>query len=374
MNTNEPQGVEIQKFHVGANAKLGSATESIMNWRPVGIRAPWKEALPPSTDTRKWIDWNQGASERSRLANDPAGTHQYLTSEALELCGPGSELAYHKLHIGTGAMAEDRAFAPGEKLKHLVVSGDPKMLRGFAGEPASDTSAILAGAFSSVAEFLSWVNVGGEKDPLNRPYFAHFYDPSLNDGNNGLSMFNGQLRFQSALSRMKQYWKLADWFMSQNDLSNAYCALGHFVHLAQDLYNPAHVHNDIHGPTIFLGKLDTLETWMTLATHNSPLRAESAPNASMWDSTWVSAVTPDPKWVKGANIDAFINAFVLDIVLTSRRFRSVDAPGTDASQNATGELTDTECFAQAEVLVPRTISATAQLIANFQNYHGRWGK
>jgi hypothetical protein len=352
-------------FHTGNLPSASTAARKIMEWELL-------EIVDSRVNKNGKISRREAQKEVSRLLGIPHGTHQYLTYEAAKLCGNYSEATEYTLHLIAGSMAEDFYFMPNESLRDIYAEEPGREFRDVdelrkSLEPGT-TPGFLKRVFMFIAKLWRKVSGGTENDSINRPYFAHFHDPGRKQGDKGLNLLNGELRFESALDRIKSYWNVASQYYETGDKPRAFCALGHITHLIQDMHVPAHVHNDIHGPTLILGKPDSLERWCTKSNYPHLSRPDSRENVHIWDS--------GPLWPPKAdgwdehNFQSKLTGFLNDVVAKTKTFRSVDAKGSAEGQGAEGRLTDDECFHQASTLIPLAISNSAQMIVNFLEYHG----
>jgi hypothetical protein len=247
-----------------------------------------------------------------------------------------------------------------------------------AGRDSSPT--IMERLFKFGAKIWHWITRTPDSDAVNRPYFAHFYNPLSKPEDRGLSIVLGTLKFKSALQRMDEYWKLASGYYQEGDLPRAFTALGHITHLVQDLHVPAHVHNDPHGP----GDPDSLEKWSNVkrwshleewARRSDWPAIERPPgesNVSTWTSKPITPPEPNTTWTKD-NLEKKLLDFVTLVTYMTRQFRSVDAKGVGirSGQDQLGALSDDDCHDQASVLIPEAIKNSAKIIANFLAYHRR---
>jgi len=358
-------------FDTSAVPSRGTIPRRIMEWESIDI-------LEPNENPRKdVITFEQAQKEVSKLLHAHGAAHEFMAYEAGKLCSAYPEAVKYTLHLMVGAQGEDFMFRPGEALKDIYASPpkrefkDEVELSEAVGE--REPTSFIKGVFNTVAKIWKRIRGSPEADPINRPYMAHFYDPERKSGDKGLNVLNGDLKFQSALERMIQYWENASEHYMKGDKPRAFCALGHLIHLAQDLHVPAHVHNDIHGPSVFLGRLDSFEEWCKRANYPHITRPAGKENVQIWDSGPLNPPVPDASW-NPQNIREKMAGFVNSFVVQTQRFRSVDAEGTDIDQMSRGKVSDAECFQQGSVLIPSAISVSAQLLANFLDYHQRIGK
>ncbi|MEM3030142.1 MAG: hypothetical protein QXH27_00250 [Candidatus Micrarchaeia archaeon] len=321
--------------------------------------AKWQE-IPP---------YNIFAAQRevAKLRHADGACHEYIAFHAAKLSGK-PEAIEHTWQIMVGALAEDYIFRPGEKLEDLFVKApsEPfKSGREFAQRYLNQKIGPLQGIFMGIAKL--WKKMVGEAieaDPINRPYMGHFYDPMRAEGDRGLNIQNGEIRFQSALDRIKIFWHWGMELYANGEKSEAFCVLGHILHLIADLHVPAHVHNDVHGPTVFFGKLDSLEQWLKKRDYPDIRRGRGKMNITIWDSGPLEPPKENPSWTWENAMEKLAD-FVDNMARETQEFRSVDVPGTDPYQNKIGKLSDEECFKQANVLVPRAIQNSAIIIARF---------
>jgi len=355
----------VMKFSTGKLPKRGPSRE-IAEWENI-------EVLTGGERKENAITIEQAQKEVDQLRKAGGACHEYIAYEAAKLCGREEAIIY-TWHIMDGAMAEDYIFRLGETLEKLFVG--PKASYKEIAEAArrsvrkEEEVGFLRWAFAFIAKIWRKLAPSIEEDAINRPYMAHFYDPTREEGDRGLNIQNGEIRFQSALDRIKMYWELASRYYTKGQKGKAFCALGHIVHLISDLHVPAHVHNDIHGPTFLLGKLDSLEQWTKRADYPHLARGKGKMNITIWDSGPLAPPEKDESWNPG-NVYAKLEEFVDGIARETQRFRSVDASGTDPDQQRTGPLSDEECYRQASVLIPRAIENSAKIIARFIDYHNR---
>jgi hypothetical protein len=386
----------VSLFDVGKLPSLLSPSRHLTDWsKSIEVDVPNgcngnngnKKRAPKEPD--KTIPFTKAQKEVSSILSDPRAVHQYLAYQAARLCaGPRLSKAearlieQHTLHIVVGAGAEDYFFMPGESMKNICY-GDPGRLPWMRRELAK-----LAGVnytfFRQAFMFVSglWKRMFGsiEQDPVNRPYFAHFFDPQRNPGHKGLELFSGQLYFQNARSRIVSYWNLAAKYYSEGDMPRSFTALGHLVHLVCDLHVPAHVHNDPHGSSVMLGGKDSFEKWTASADYPSLSRGKGESNASIWCAKPLNPPKPQTSWYRRTLKEKLAN-FVWKVASDTQRFRSVDAKGHpdpdgvfEPHQNCTGSLSPAECHYQAERLIPAAIQKSAQIIVNFVNYMEREGQ
>jgi hypothetical protein len=225
------------------------------------------------------------------------------------------------------------------------------------------------------SELLRKLGISAIDDPLNKPYMSHFYNPRKPDGKQGLYL-RGGLRFISSKERAMMYWEEALKSYREGDLWKAYLCMGHMTHLIQDMCVPAHVHNDPHGPTVILGKLDSFETYMANPDDSAPAKI----------MRWNYTHAPQPELTPGWRPETFMDKTAYG----TQMFRSVDGKGTRLDQSGikyqfgrfnqeyrpwfdkylnqakTGALTDEECYFQGCLLVPKAISLSAELLLRFR--------
>lgn len=356
------------RFDVGDLPAGGSVARSIMDWSRFDVLMPGES---PQGD-RKYITYRQAQDEVTNLLKSQKASHQYLTYEAAKLCGKDPAVQRYTLHLIAGSVAEDYVFATGESLADITIGEAQRMPRGRRelsdmlghGQPPS----FIRGLFHLISSI--WRRISGnDTDAINRPYFAHFYEPRR-EGSRGLEILGGELKFQSARDRAVQYWHVASNYYRRGDMPRAFCALGHLVHLVQDLHVPAHVHNDIHGPTILLGKLDSLEEWCAKADYLHIARRPDEPNMRIWNSKPLAPPRPDASWDR-RNLGPKLEGFMKSLAVKTQRFRSVDYAGTGEGEDRKGKLGDGECFDQARELVPSAISKSAWLLVQFLDFHRR---
>lgn len=366
------------KFDVAKFPDKGTPSRGIAEWEMLDVLYP-NEITDANKGGKRFINMKEAQKEVRRILSAPAACHEYIAYEAAKLSGDDSAIRY-TLHIMVGAGSEDYIFMPSETLDDLFVKKPSKKYKNIEeyarsmvplNERESETPSLLKSLLWLAAKVMKKLTNSIDDDFINRPYMAHFYDNSRAPDDRGLNVEKGEIKFQSALDRLKAYWKLGTNYYQKDERTKAYVALGHMVHLISDLHVPAHVHNDIHGPTRFLGRLDSLEQWTKKADYPHIQRGEGSMNIKIWDSSPLAPPVPDLTWEEN-NINEKIDSFVNDIVTKTRQFKSVDAPGDAPGQKIYGEkLNDDECYNQAAFLVPAAIFNSAQFIVNFISYQKR---
>ncbi len=372
-------------FDTGKAPTNGSITWATMNWEKVEIRYP-NEVAEAKGRKERFITMEQDQDEVEKMLKEKRASHQYLVYEAAKLCkNLGSsrrieddEIIRYTLHMMAGAFAEDYVFAKDvdnnvEIVDDIIITNirTREDLKRELEKMSQDMEipSLLESLFRGLNRLYRKITNKPETNPAARPYSAHFFDPTREPGDRGLNLLNGELKFQDALYRIQKYWGIASDYYSNGDKPNAYCALGHVLHLICDLHVPAHVHNDMHGPTPLLGNIDSFERWVKKADYSSPQRRRRA-NIAMWDAGELSPPKADTTW-NISNENTKLEEFVNRIVSNTQRFRSVDAKGTDTNQQFTGKLSDQECYEQASELIPAAMQDSAQIIANFYSCMNR---
>jgi hypothetical protein len=358
-------------FDTGPAPKTGTAARDTMDWKS-SIQVIETPEERDATKLQMEITATQDAV--SAILKDARAVHPYITSEAARMFSDEALVRKHLLHLVVGSLAEDYAFMPGETLEGICNNSEriPDALKivQTPGE-ASSGSPIMRGILIGFTKVVNLFKRDPYGDPADRPYWAHFSQPTGQLTSRGLTMFNGDLKFQSSAERLRKYWNLAVDYYVKGDRPRAFCALGHAVHLVQDMHVPAHVHNDVHGPTILLGKVDSFEKWTAKGTWPSITRGTGDSNASIWDSRSLTRPTPDRLWVKD-NLTLKLASFTGAILNKTQQYRSVDVKGVGGNglrgQGKTGALSDPECYEQSRILIPAAILDSAQLIINFVDY------
>lgn len=365
----------VIEFHTAEPPSVFSPSRKIMDWESIDILYP-DEITEEKKKKGNFITHWQAQKEVARILRDRSASHEYIAYEAARLC-QDSDIARYTLHLMIGALGEDFVFSRGEGIDSLYAEppkrafvSDRQLASAVWPDSTTQIPSLFGGLFDIAAMIWGKIMRKPEKDKINRPYFAHFYDPTREEGDTGLSILHGDIKFKSALDRIRFYWRIASEFYASGDKSRAFYALGHLIHIVQDLHVPAHTHNDIHGPTVFLGRSDSYEGWAARTDHPHVKRKRDKPNIRIWDSGPLGMPESDHSW-RPDNVDEKITAFVNSIVLNTQRFRSVDREGTDPNQRRKGRLTDEECFRQSSELIPAAIFSSAQFIVNFLDYHRR---
>jgi len=362
----EPAKPTIMHFDTGPAPVKGSASRTIIDWGQVDILLPGET---PAVQGKKYIDYLQAQKEVSNLLKDKASSHQYLSYEAAKLLGSNPRVQRYTLHLVAGALAEDYVFAPGENLETITLKESKRRAPRTREEMSDvmgyeDVPSAVPGIFSIFSKIYKFFSGGGEKDSVNRPYFAHFCQVLTDGTRRGLEMAGGDLKFQSARTRIMGYWDLAAKYYAQGDKPKAFCALGHMIHLVQDVHMPTHVHNDPHPSG------DSLEEWYTHTDYPHIARKPDEPNIRIWNSKGIRPPEPDASWTKD-NISEKLGAFIDKIAINSQLYRSVDHEGTAKDQKKTGRLSNQECYDQAEHLIPLAIYKSAWIVSQFLDYHKR---
>ncbi|MDD5339614.1 MAG: hypothetical protein PHV13_00010 [Candidatus ainarchaeum sp.] len=371
-----PSTDHLTLFDSGPAPKAGTSSRKLMDWQT----SPEVLEANDVRDSKK-LQMNYTEAQRavSDILSDPTAVHPYITSEAARMYNDDPLVRKHLWHMVVGALAEDYTFMPGESLgsicnNHARVPDALKLIK-------------MPGEASSGSSVMRWILIGFTKivnvfkrdpygDPADRPYWAHFFQRTGVLTGNGLTMFNGDLTFQSSAERLRAYWKLAVDYYSKGDTPRAFYALGHAVHLVQDMHVPAHVHNDVHGPTFLLGKVDSFEKWTARGDWPSITRGNGDSNVSIWDNGPIARPAADRTWNKD-NIVPKLAALAGTIAYKTQQLRSVDAEGTGVvlkNQTKTGALSDAECYEQARIQIPDAIRHSGQLIINFVDYVKRNGE
>ncbi|MGV8176721.1 MAG: hypothetical protein ACP5NX_02910 [Candidatus Bilamarchaeaceae archaeon] len=341
----------IIRFNTGDLPKKGTPSRNIADWGNVGISPP---GVKPEGSAVIGVEAAQDEVQKLRKAE--SACHEHIAFEAVKLCGD-AEANQYALHIVTGAMAEDYAFMMGEKFDDLLAKPATKEnMDRVVDSRVNNPPKLLEGLFVVISKLAKLFTGGSvEKDQLNRPYMCHFYN-----GAHGLRLIGGEIEFKSALERIVEYWRMASELYQNGEKARAFCALGHAVHLMCDMHVPAHTHNDVHGP----GNLDSLERWLGKKDFVDLKRRKGDMNITIWDASSLTPPRHDPKW-RYKNSAQKLTDLVVGVVTNTQRFRSVDAEGTDKDQGRTGNLSDQECFGQADILIPDAISNSAKLITEF---------
>ncbi|MCX8205809.1 MAG: hypothetical protein N3H30_01110 [Candidatus Micrarchaeota archaeon] len=378
-------------FDTGTFPKKGTPERMIEEWdREIEVFFPSEINAGTARKAKEYgkhvltIDESQAAVER--LRNAPGACHEHIAYEAAQMLN-FPETKRYLLHIVAGASAEDYVFMPGETLKDIYFRPPDRHYKNreeYAAHLVPKSEQEHIGFLKRIFMFIAriWKRIIGniEDDAINRPYMAHFYDPTRQYGERGLTIeaMNDKVVFQSAAYRIVRYWELAGKYYEIGKFGKAYTALGHMVHLISDLHVPAHVHNDIHGPTILLGKLDSFEQWCKEKNYDGSLedvRPRDRMNIAIWNSRRLHppVISDEEIWapdnVKGKLLD-----LCKSIAIETQKYKSVDAPGTMPGQLITGKLTPDECYNQAKVLIPRAIENSAYLIAQFVLHHRKYTK
>lgn len=364
----------ICKFDTGPLPPKNSVSDRILRWENVEIYYPHEITPEIKKNGKPYITIQQAQEEVARLLRESRASHQYLVYEAVKLSND-NEAQRYALHLLVGALAEDYIFAPGEKLEDTFKSGyqifTEKSQKGQALVPLEELlppdekpiRGLFEGLVKLAAKIFRKLIKNPEKDELNRPYMAHFYDPTQ-EWNTGLRLLGGDINFQSALERILMYWDIAAAEYEKGNKPRAFYALGHMLHLICDLHVPAHVHNDAHGPTILLGKLDSFEQWCIRCDYPDIRRPKNNPNIRIWDSAPIIPLEPFKNWNK-VNAKKKLADYIDIIVSYTQLFRSVDREGNREDQQSKGKLNDQECFEQGEELIPRAIQVSAHLLDIF---------
>ncbi len=361
----------LSLFDTGPAPKTGTPSRKLMDWNSSIAVIEGEDERDPK---KLQLNYDEAQRAVSDILKDARAVHPYITSEAGRMYSDEPLVRKHLWHLVVGSLAEDYAFMPGETLA--------KICNNEAKVPDALKIITTPGESSSGSRVMRWILIGFTKimnlfkrdpygDPADRPYWAHFSQPTGQLTSKGLTMLNGDLKFQSSAERLRAYWNLALNYYSTGDRPRAFCALGHAVHLVQDMHVPAHVHNDVHGPTILLGKLDSFESWTAKGTWPSITRGTGESNASIWDSRSLTRPDPDRTWNKD-NIVLKLASFSGIILNRTQQYRSVDVKGVGGNglrgQDKTGALSDAECYEQGRIQIPDAIRDSAQLIVNFVDY------
>ncbi len=364
-------------FDVGDLPKKNSPARALVEWKKdLRVKAPGDK-----NNYSFYVDITYAQREVDRMLKDSTACHEYIVYEGAKLVND-PEVDLYTMNLMLGAEAEDYVFMPGEELEDLFVRGSRRSYN-----TPWDYSKYILGKepdltptqwlFEKIAYLWRKIKGSIEDDAINRPYMAHFYEPV---DNYGLVVANGEVEFQSAMERILKYWDLSVSLYKRGEIGKAYYALGHLLHLIADMHVPAHVHNDIHGPTVILGYPDPLEEWVKKKDWNSIHRPKDKKNIVIWDATDVPVFIlerinnvmrdqplPIDDW-NPSNVQRQLRRFVYAIAQYTYNFRSRDAEGRWDDQKRTGPLDDFECYYHADHLIPRAIGFSALMILNFKRY------
>lgn len=376
-----PDKPSVCRFDTGPLPDKNSPSTKVINWESVRVLYPGEITPEIRKSPKPYIAVEQAQKEVSRLLSERCASHQYIVYEACKL-SDNPKVDRYTLHLMLGALGEDYVFLPGEKLDDMIKTGLPvyadHIQKNKVLVPADEMfmpggqeiPGFFEGLFRVTARILRKLfKKDPAKDQLNRPYMAHFYNPAQKD-TPGLILLDGEIKFQSALERIKTYWKTAAVLYKSGDEPRAFYALGHLLHLVGDLHVPAHVHNDPHGPTFILGKLDSLEQWCIRCDYPDIKRPVGKPNIRIWDSGPIAPLKPMEDWNE-SNIDEKIAEYINALVFDTQQFRSVDRKGTRDDQKRKGRLSDQECYEQCSHLIPKAIQRSAQLIDTFMQIYDK---
>jgi hypothetical protein len=106
---------------------------------------------------------------------------------------------------------------------------------------------------------IGWLIQGAVEEDAKPRWMNHFYDPTTNKGLLGFYSakdWSGANIAQMAYPKSDQSWQKAIKLYVKGNEENAFVALGHVLHLVEDMGVPAHTRNDPHG----LG--DPYEEWV----------------------------------------------------------------------------------------------------------------
>lgn len=371
-----PSTDHLSLFDTGPAPKAGTPSRKLMDWQT----SPEVTEANDVRDPKKLqMDYTEAQRAVSDILKDPTAVHPYITSEAARMYNDDPLVRKHLWHMVVGALAEDFTFMPGETLgsicnKQAKVPDALKVIK-TPGE-ASSGSQVMRWALIGFTKIVNLFKRDPYGDPADRPYWAHFFQRTGVLTGNGLTMFKGDLKFQSSAERLRAYWKLAVDYYSKGDTPRAFYALGHAIHLVQDMHVPAHVHNDVHGPTFLLGKIDSFEKWTARGDWPSITRGKGDSNVSIWDNGPIARPAADRTWNRD-NITVRLAGFAGTIAYKTQQLRSVDVEGTGVvlkNQTKTGALSDAECYEQARIQIPDAIRHSGQLIINFVDYVKRNGE
>lgn len=320
-------------------------------------------------DIADYITPIQAKKELDKLLKANKAAHEHIAFEATKMFS-NPEVERYTLQIVTGAKAEDYHFMPDETLEDLYAKpperkykDDKHFVEEENIEPHEKRS-FLKRTFRFLSRVAERFTRNIDRDIINRPYMSHFYDPSREKGDRGLDVRDGKIKFVDAASRAKKLWVLAVESYGKNEKGKAYTYLGHFIHLVSDMHVPAHVHNDIHAPWP-IDKKDSYEEWCGRSDYAHLRRKKNRVNVSIWKASSLDKPKGSFNWKLNNDLDDKIEQYFEKIAKRTKRYRSVDFPGTLESENKTGNLTDKECYEQAKILVPKAIINSAQVIINF---------
>jgi len=352
--------------HTGSYPKNGTIGRDIMEGKEVRILDDSEDIQYHDIDAI--INPVEAQNELAKILHSRKAAHEYITYEATKMFND-SEIVRYTLHMVAGSKSEDYNFMPHEKLEHLFAEKPKKRYKDdkeFVKENdiSNLDNTFLKRIFRWVSKLAEVFTSNIEHDVINRPYMSHFFDPRRKSGDRGLNVRNGEIKFKDAASRAQNLWKLSVHSYLKGAKGQAYTYLGHFIHLVADMHVPAHVHNDIHAPWP-IDKKDSYEEWCGRSDYNHLRRKGDKLNISIWKASSAQKPVEGKLWNINSKENHILDFFT-DIAKETQYFRTVDVQGKGRDQRKTGKLSDDECYAQAEILIPKVISNCAQVIANFK--------
>ncbi len=97
---------------------------------------------------------------------------------------------------------------------------------------------------------INWLTEGAIEEDTPLRWFNHFYDPIYNQGFNGsfdsAKKWATDIDGQTSYSQGNQTWQEANYQFQKGDKEKAFVALGHVLHLLEDMTVPAHTRDDAH--------------------------------------------------------------------------------------------------------------------------------
>jgi len=359
-------------FHTGKYPPKNSTGRNIMEKKEIRILDEKNDIQLHDID--EIITPHKAQKVLTKILAEKKASHEYLAFEATKMF-TDEEIKRYALHIVCGAKAEDYVFMEGETIDDLFAKKPEKRYeddKEFVKE--NDISNIeeksfLKRMFRWVSKLAEVFTSNIEHDVINRPYMSHFFDPRKENGERGLDVRGGKIKFIDASTRAQKIWKLAVEKYKNGEKSKAYTYLGHFIHLVSDMHIPAHVHNDIHAPWP-IDKKDSYEEWCGRNDYEKAIEKKKGKlNIAIWKDGPITPPTSRLWRISSDVVNKYtfekIDEFFVKIATETQKFRSVDFPGTMEGQNKTGKLSDDECYEQAKVLIPKTIMNNAQVIVNF---------
>ena len=149
----------------------------------------------------------------------------------------------------------------GVVFKKAVLSYDTNIAHPFLADKSVALFNSQNPANKLTSQKMGWIKQGAEEEDIPIRWMNHFYDPNTGFGLPGYAPANVWANLslaQMTYARGDQTWQSAVSAYVNGDTKRAFVALGHVLHLIEDMAVPAHTRIDMHPEG------DPYEEWVKL--------------------------------------------------------------------------------------------------------------